>query len=144
MTSKGHKLTAMAFGGLIAAMMLTGHLVPPYPQEYILAVTGLWFAGIVIGSSSPDWLEVVTHVKGGTGQKDRRLSLIPHRTLTHWPPLWIGIAYLLWQQEFTWFVESFAFGFIASALLHIAMDSLSKSGVPILLPLAKFRSSSRR
>jgi membrane-bound metal-dependent hydrolase YbcI (DUF457 family) len=138
-TGKGHKITAVSFGVLISSLILTGNLVTPNQEQSVLLISVLWFAGVVTGSSAPDWLEMSFYLRGKGKEKDRRISLIPHRTLTHWPPLWFGLAWLVWEQNYPWYAESLIFGFIASALLHIVMDSLSKSGVPILLPFAKFR-----
>lgn len=133
MNGVGHRLTSLAFGGLIVTMLGTGHLVTPYPDEDTMLISIAWLAGILIGASAPDWMEIAIH------RKDRRYSLIPHRTLTHWPPIWIAFAWYVWELNLPWYVESIAFGFIASSLLHIATDALSKSGVPILLPFASFR-----
>lgn len=133
MTGKSHRLTALAFGSALVSLMVMGYVVPPYPNTSPFLVAAVWMAGIITGASAPDWLEIVIHTK------NTRRSLIPHRTLTHWPVIWLAAAYYVWTIHFPWIVESFLFGFIASGLLHIAMDSLSSSGIPLLLPFASFR-----
>jgi membrane-bound metal-dependent hydrolase YbcI (DUF457 family) len=133
MTGKGHRITALAFGGFLFTLLATGHLVTPYESKPIEFIGLAWFVGILFGASAPDWLEIPIYTKTS------RHSLIKHRTLTHWPPVWIAIGWYVWEKNLPWYMESFAFGFIAAALLHIATDALSKSGVPVLLPLSRFR-----
>lgn len=134
MNASGHNLTAIAFGGVVVSSLYTGYLQHPYQDASLLLICLFWFAGIVVGASAPDWLEL-SHV----GRDKKRHSLIPHRTLTHWPVLWVGLGYWVLNSNFNWMIECAMLGFVASSLLHILMDSLSKSGVPILLPFAKFR-----
>lgn len=134
MTKSGHRLTAGAFAIASAILMANGSVpLNAVPVEYHLAYAALFAVGVMAGASAPDWLEIVTHVG------NRRLSLIPHRTLTHWWPVWFGAAYLVWTSHaLPWFTAVIAFGFIASAILHIVMDSFSVSGVPFLLPMRRF------
>lgn len=133
MTKSGHRLTAGAFGLSVAIGISSGLIISPYPAQTDLLVAFLFVVGVMAGASAPDWLEMVSHVG------DRRLSLIPHRTLTHWWPVWVGAALYVWTSHaLPWFLEVIAFGFIASAMLHIVMDAFSKSGVPFLLPVRRF------
>lgn len=132
MTSANHKLTAGAFGVLVSLMYLDGMIASPFEVEALYQVA-TFMAGMMIGASAPDWLEMVKHVG------NRRISIIPHRTLTHWPVLWLVAGYLVSQSMMPWYAQLFAYAFIVSSLLHLAMDSFSKSGIPILLPMASFR-----
>lgn len=136
MNKPGHYVTSLAFAATISTAMIAGRIIPPYDVEtYLVAL--FWSSGIMSGASAPDWLELAVHNK-----RDGRLirkSLIPHRTLTHWPILWLGAGYWVWNLNLPWFAESFALGFVASGLMHIAMDAFSKAGIPLLLPMARYR-----
>jgi membrane-bound metal-dependent hydrolase YbcI (DUF457 family) len=135
MTKTGHTLTAGALSVALGSMISGGYIdyfsIDNIDHIYII---GILVSGIMFGASAPDWMEMVKHVG------NKRISLIPHRTLTHWPPLWLGLAfYLYWYHPLPWYGQLFATGFIISSLLHIMMDAFSKSGIPILLPFASFR-----
>jgi membrane-bound metal-dependent hydrolase YbcI (DUF457 family) len=69
-----------------------------------------------------------------------RKSLIPHRTLTHWPLLWlipaIALAYSAGagttpNQPTAWFA---AVGFVGAAWLHLAADLMTPMGLPLVRP----------
>ncbi len=135
MTKKGHQITAATFAATLSVAFLMGYLVPPY-QKSIVLVSACWVIGIMFGASAPDWLEGVS--RNARGRETNRL--FKHRTLTHWIPIWLAAAWLIWHyQPFAWYGECFAFGFIASGLLHIAVDSCSKSGIPLIWPYGKSR-----
>ncbi len=135
MTKKGHQITAATFAVTLSVALLMGYVVPPYPQP-LPAITALWVFGIMMGASAPDWLEGVS--RNSRGRETSRL--FKHRTFTHWIPLWIGAAWAIWHyQPFAWYGECFALGFIASGLLHIIVDSCSKSGIPLIWPYGKSR-----
>lgn len=133
MNGRGHRLTAIAFGLSICSAYASGTIELDYPAEPLI-VLAVFMAGIIAGSSAPDWLELPIIIKGNTVGR-----IIPHRTITHWFPIWMALGWWIWNQEFAWQVEVGALGFIASALLHILMDGLSKSGVPLFLPFASYR-----
>ena len=62
---------------------------------------------------------------------------IPHRTVTHWwllPATGMGTALLLTSDAPS---RAFFLGLSAGALLHIAEDSLTNGGVPLLRPFGK-------
>ena len=52
-----------------------------------------------------------------------------HRTVLHWPPLYLAGAMAAWFYH-----SNFFFVLCLAALLHIFMDSFSKAGVPVLHP----------
>lgn len=132
MTKKGHRLTAGAFALSAAVLMANGTIAfTSLGEALILGFAGLFAVGVMAGASAPDWLEGVFFIEG------KRVSIIPHRTLTHWLPVWLLALYFVYTLSLPWYVQAVAFGFIASAILHITMDAFSKSGVPLLLPLRR-------
>lgn len=133
MTKSGHRLTAGAFAIASAILMANGSVpLNAVPVEYHLAYAALFAVGVMSGASAPDWLEGVFFFR------NRRISIIPHRTLTHWLPVWVAAFYLVFTASLDWYVLALANGFIASSVLHITMDAFSKSGVPLLLPMRRF------
>lgn len=131
MTKTGHRLTAGAFASAI--LMVNGSVsISAVPVEYQLAYAALFAVGVMSGASAPDWLEGVFFFR------NRRISIIPHRTLTHWLPVWLAVFYLVLTSSLEWYVLALVYGFIASAVLHIIMDAFSKSGVSLLLPMRRF------
>jgi len=95
------------------------------------------FVGCLWGSGAPEWLEAPLHGWWGT-----RLSLIPHRTFTHWMAGWICLTG--WVGVRTWQDGSFAwwlgFGFCLSALTHVLMDYRTPMSVPVFHPWRRARS----
>lgn len=92
--------------------------------------------GAIVGARGPDRLEVPSF----NHFTKIRSSLIPHRTLTHWPGTWVIFTIICcWSilvSENTLFL-AFSFtgiGFCASAWLHLAMDIMTPSGIPLLTP----------
>jgi inner membrane protein len=86
--------------------------------------------GTLLGSSFPDVGELV-RFRGRW-----RSSLIPHRTLTHWMPLYILIIFALPNvlPGLPRQIVNFVSGICTASLLHIALDMLSPAGVPVLNP----------
>lgn len=69
---------------------------------------------------------------------------IPHRTITHWWPIYTGTAIavkLLPVGQFPALVTDFIFWVCVGSLLHILEDSLTVGGVPILNPFSRKRFS---
>ena len=94
------------------------------------AVTGLSTAGGWFGGVFPDAVEKI-----GT------FYWIEHRTITHWVPLWIGIAAFVTTFSFPaslqWyepFIYPFALGFVLGGLTHLVFDWPNPSGIPFLSP----------
>ena len=95
--------------------------------------------GIVLGARGPDRLEIPTF----NWYRRTRQSLIPHRTLTHWPPFWVFLTWLAWTGsehplDYVGAAWSSTFlGFCAGSWLHLAMDIMTPMGIPLLLPFGK-------
>lgn len=104
------------------------------------------------GATAPDWLEIA-HAERGPSGKWQRVSVIPHRTFTHWLPLWVVPIILI-----VWFIPTHAqilahagradamallLGFLLGGFSHLICDIPNPTGVPILSPSAKHRVSLR-
>lgn len=92
----------------------------------------LCLIAFIIGAKAPDWLEIRTWVRGV------RLSVIPHRTITHTWWLWVLFAALSWLGLES-MVAQIVLAFAAACLLHIGMDALTPMGVPLLNPFGRRR-----
>lgn len=118
MTPMTHNLTGLALGVGISAML------PP-------SMAGVFVAGCILGARAPDWLEVARFNRR-TGQ---RTSLIPHRTLTHWPWTWLALLILAAISAAEPGVNKHTAvavaGFAASGLLHIGADCMTSMGCPL-------------
>ncbi len=57
MNGRGHRLTAIAFGLSICSAYASGTIELDYPAEPLI-VLAVFMAGIIAGSSAPDWLEL--------------------------------------------------------------------------------------
>lgn len=132
MTGKGHWGTGVALS------------FATYTYTESLGAIG-WLATVfsILGSTAPDWLELRRN--GNT--------LIPHRTITHWLPVWICLfilsAYSVNPQVFSLFsfLEDYTFnevtrdcllGFSIGGLLHLLFDLPNPMGIPILTPVNRF------
>lgn len=92
-------------------------------------------SGMILGARAPDRLEIPSF---NQRTKTRR-SVIPHRTLTHWPPIWLAMTlmcWFLWRQasDFTFILTSVGLGFCTAGWLHLAMDIMTPCGIPIISP----------
>lgn len=104
------------------------------------------------GATAPDWLEIA-HAEKDYNGKWSRVSVIPHRTFTHWLPLWvvptIGILWLLpngaaiMQHPAEGEVMALLLGFLVGGISHLLCDIPNPTGIPVLLPGKKHRISFR-
>lgn len=133
MNGRGHAITSLALGSTLVAMYWQGFINVGFETNQMF-VAALFMSGVFMGASAPDWLELPIMRDGKVIAR-----IIKHRTVTHWPPIWIGLAYWISLYELPWQFVIVAHGFILSALFHIAIDGLSYSGVPFLLPFSKYR-----
>ncbi len=119
MTKQGHQLTGIGAGALALVLV-----------NIAMGATWEWYAGIMawFGSTAPDWLELPYGWKG-----TRRLSVIAHRTWTHWLPVWLVLAGWALTGTPTLLKAAMA-GFAVGGLVHLAMDIPNPMGIPILLP----------
>lgn len=103
-------------------------------NSYVIISMLVIALGINAGANAPDWLEIVSFRQG------KRMSLIKHRTWTHYYPLWIiaGVSVyflVLNSQPFGLkMITTFLFFFILGSILHIFLDMFSVSGVPFITP----------
>jgi inner membrane protein len=120
MSKSGHLLTAAALA----------YAVYERSASPTLAVATL------MGSSFPDIGELV-QFRGRW-----RTSLIPHRTLTHWIPLYVLIIYALpiVAPGLPWWAANCIKGICFGSLLHIALDMFSPAGIPLVNPFGARRS----
>jgi inner membrane protein len=127
MSSKAaHYACSTAVGGIVASglYVFSG-------SNWLICVILFW--GFICGSSAPDWLEISWRTGAN---REKRHSIIPHRTITHWMALWALIFGVCLQHAMAHqnVLSIFFLGFSASALIHVLMDSATPKGVPWLHP----------
>lgn len=73
--------------GVIANACITSlYFSSVFAQSFFSAGWFIAFTlAIMLGSTAPDWMEIPYYSKS----LNKRISLIPHRTITHWWLLWI-------------------------------------------------------
>jgi membrane-bound metal-dependent hydrolase YbcI (DUF457 family) len=133
MTRQGHNLTGIALAIAVADAIWRGH--PTINGAIPAALAG---ACALLGATAPDALEIAWFKNG------RRKSIIPHRTLTHWPALWIALAVLddwLIAPRYGRTIGMAIAGYCAGAAIHLLMDIGTPMGIPFGLPTAKHRVS---
>lgn len=131
MTGKGHTWVSLAFAITTYKMGTQLGLLP-----WLVSI------GTVLGGTAPDWMEI-RKPNGGT--------VIRHRTVTHWLPIWLALFFLtlgivqknptvmdLIHFDIPVFVTSFFLGFSIGGLLHLLVDIPNPMGIPILTPYRRF------
>lgn len=119
MTKTGHQ--GVGLGAALAAIGI-GTLWFSSANPVFLGIAAFF------GSTAPDWLEVP---QGWDGRK--RLSLIPHRTWTHWWPLWLAAT--LWSLGVgSQAAHPLLLAFCLGAWWHLAMDAPNPMGLPVWSP----------
>lgn len=139
MGKTGHHLTGAGTGVLIGTFLV----MLGYPLIYCIgAIISGW-----AGGTAPDWLEIARAQKTNLNNYERK-SLIPHRTITHWWPIWIiPLSFLVFEVFYTHesfeglFISFLIISFIFGALTHLLMDVPNPMGIPIKLPFKKYRYS---
>jgi len=132
MNAIAHTLT-----GLSAALVGAASL-HAWTRDPLLAFA--FGAGVVLAARAPDWMEVSRWETRGFlfwARKVRR-SLIPHRTWTHWWPIWMGLFGLglnLWDQSPVGAAALCGFGL--GGALHVGSDWITPEGVPGFMPNQK-------
>ena len=130
MTGKGHNWAGVA---LIPAVYY--ETFSTFNSHIVSMIASL---ALLSGSTAPDWLEI-RKKKGGT--------IITHRTITHWLPLWIlmlfGANFLMVNETFELmgavynsnkYFAACILGFSVGGLLHLAVDFPNPMGVPVFTP----------
>lgn len=131
MTGKGHTWVSLAFS------------IATYKIGMQLGATPLLVSvATIVGGTAPDWMEIRKKA-GGT--------VIKHRTITHWLPLWLILFFftygLITKNEtllnfynfnINEYILSFLFGFSIGGLLHLLVDIPNPMGIPILTPTRRF------
>ena len=143
----GHRLTGIAAGCLVACAF--------WRSDGVLSLAAIP-AGY-FGGTAPDWLEIAHAEYSQKYQRWMRQSVIPHRTITHWWPVWAAASALLviWPfaccqttfagcqpLSFAWFLlvtRIAGTGFVAGAWMHLLMDLPNPTGIPMVTPRARSR-----
>lgn len=147
MSPIGHNITAFAMAttymrisnvpwgeGLLSlpTVMMAGNAV----NVDHFAVVTLVALGMLVGARGPDRLEIPTFNR----RTKTRRSVIPHRTLTHWPLFWVfltGLCLWTWSESqdlLLYVITSVGLGFCAAGWLHLVMDIMTPTGIPLLSP----------
>jgi len=125
-----------ALTGLLAGIALA------YSAKASLPVGACIVLGAIAGSSAPDWMEIARWEEKRhwfSKNEHTRRSLIPHRTITHTLSVWILLCIfsVYWLMTTSYNIFNYCFvGFLASALVHLLLDSRTPMGIP-LLPFGK-------
>lgn len=119
MTGTGHRLTGIGAAFIGAALM---RINGGNETEQVIA------GFIAMGTTRiPDQIEFPSFNNGvKTG------SLIPHRTITHWPFLWIALW--CYCNTFDGYIAAAGLGVAVGALTHILWDAPNPMGIPWVLP----------
>lgn len=146
MSPTGHLVTASSLA--LAYLHHVGLPIPAALESLCRIVTqptdsithdqcaALISSGVILGSRGPDRLEI-THINWAASQ---RVSLIPHRTLTHWPPLWAFFTWLAWDglkecnDSLPCILTLVGFGFCVGSWLYLLFDVMTPMGIPLLSP----------
>jgi inner membrane protein len=108
-TRVGHTVIAFCASAIALAAL---------PAAPLLAI------GAALGANAPDDLELPQ--RDGT-------SMLPHRTLTHWPVVYIvaGLGAALLPSPW----NALVIGLMLGALVHLAIDACSPHGIPWFSPM---------
>ncbi len=128
-----HRLSHLIFGG--ALTVVAGALLLPKVGEGTVVVASL---ASLVGTTAPDTLEV-RYWRGNAS-----VTLLPHRTITHYPPLWLALfvagVWLAWNISAPAGIALTGFSF--GAFTHLLADMMTPMGIPIWHPY-KHRKSLR-
>ena len=144
MGKTGHQTVGVALAAISAAYL---HLL-----HFGWMPIGASCVAAFYGSTAPDWLEI-SHADKMSDGSFKRVSVIPHRTITHWAIAWV--AFLVWAlfslpnpspDRTLWLIATFhtaALGFAIGGIGHLLCDIPNPTGVPILMPTSRYRLSLR-
>lgn len=121
MTGSGHHATGLITGSIAVALCTKLY---GYPMALSLAaVPFAWWGGVF-----PD-----------SGELFLGIRWVRHRTITHWLPLWVGLAilvalYPVSSALLSQLIHVCVVGFILGALTHLLFDWPNPRGIPVLTP----------
>lgn len=124
MTGRGHRLTGLGAAFIAAAIARASN----QPELFELVAAAI----AMVSTTMPDWIEIPFYRNGM-----RVGSLITHRTLTHWPPLWL--ACITWGIYDGTLIGAAALGAAVGSLVHILGDCPNPMGIPWLVPHKRIR-----
>lgn len=159
MSPSGHRITGATLGLAALWAAVGAPMGSTFPAVGMHALAGMahpaslgesvthaeagvaFLVGALAGARAPDWLEVAVWTWSG-----QRMSAIPHRTLTHW--LWAWLALLGGAVVYACLAHSsirelaaiVVIGFTSTGLLHILLDAMTPSGVPLGNPFGPHKS----
>ena len=116
----------------LSTVMMAGNVTNVDRFSFVTLVA----LGMVMGARGPDRLEIPSFNR----RTQTRRSVIPHRTLTHWPLFWVilsGMCFWTWSESqdlLLYVITSVGLGFCAAGWLHLAMDIMTPAGIPLLSP----------
>lgn len=134
-------------GGVVAGIAVDKFIVPTLTNvasvEGVVGI-GAVMAGAFLGSVLPD----IDHKGSFIGRRLKPISFIlyhtiGHRGLTHTPIFVIGLSTLLAYlvMQLSGFAQAtmlfFVLGLFGGMLSHLALDLLTKGGVPLFYPFSK-------
>lgn len=125
MTGRGHRWTCVGAAFFAAGVARLMEL----PEIVAAAIAA---ASVTL----PDWAEVPFYRHGV-----RTGSLIAHRTITHWPLLWLAVVY--WGLHEGGLVGAALVGTAIGALTHILGDAPNPMGIPWFLPNRRLKFGKR-
>lgn len=125
-----HTFAGLAVGGCIA-----------YFSKSDAIHTVLFLLGAHLGASAPDWMELATWKTKRhwfRANESHRVSLIPHRTITHTLSLWmLATLYSAHLVNISHtYLNLVAVAFCVSVMTHLLLDVRTPMGIP-LLPFGK-------
>lgn len=113
-------------------VIMSGNLANADQPAFVALVA----LGILLGARGPDRMEIPSFNR----RTNTRHSVIPHRTITHWPTLWIVMTAICWAilsltHDFLLYnIACVAMGFCVAGWLHLTMDIMTPMGIPLLTP----------
>lgn len=114
--------------GFVSAQMLSAR-IPEIPIVLLFAY---------VGGVAPDNMEMSFNASK-EGEAYRRGSIIPHRTITHWLPVWLLLLGSLFFARGDRLIMISLLPFVLSAIVHLLADASTVSGIPVYHPFSRAR-----
>lgn len=119
MKGYGHHVTGAITGTTLAIAAIKYYDIGSFSAA--AAIMGGW-----IGGTLPDTLE-----------GPARARIIPHRTITHWIPMWLAVLVSCWFPPISTLPEigrMAVYGLVGGAITHLLTDWPNPLGIPIKTP----------